>query len=260
MRKINKTIGVLDLNIDNIYLLNALRQRFINDDIIYINELNIENIDELPVEEINKYINNIITYLMAKKIDVLVVASDSIVEYCDELLNSLSVPVVQIVDESIKYINDEYEYKNLGFLANSSMIEANIYQKNFRYNHLYNMNGDALQELIRTHLVKTTESFQEVKNLIIPVFKKDLDIIIPSSINFLMVKTELNEFLKDVDILPIDDIICNSVQKILYKLETLPLKGKGKTYLCYQNQLDTNQLNRLLKIKYKLIDLNKENG
>ena len=59
------------------------------------------------------------------------------------------------------------------------------------------MNGDNLKNLIRNQLVKTTETFQEAKNVIASVYKKDLDLIIPSLINYLMVKTEINEFLKE---------------------------------------------------------------
>lgn len=258
MKPIKKNIGVLDLNIDNIYFLNKLREKFVNDDIYYINDLSIEDIDSMAVDEINKKINDLITYLMSKNIDILVVASDNIVEYCEELLNSLSIPVIQVVNETLNYVNENYEYKNIGFLSTTSMIKANIYQKNLRYNHLYNMPGDSLQQLIRTHLVKTTESFQEVKNIIAPVFKKDLDIVIPSLINYLMVTTEINEFLKEVEVIKIDEILCDIIQKQLYKLQDMPIKGKGKTYICLKDKIDISSLNRILKTKYNLIDINNE--
>lgn len=258
MKSIKKNIGVLDLNIDNIYFLNKLRERFINDDIYYINDLSIEDIDSMEIEEINKKVNDLITYLISKNIDILVIISDNIVEYCEELLNSLSVPVIQIVNETLNYVNENYEYKNIGFLSTTSMIKANIYQKNLRYNHLYNMTGDNLQDLIRNHLVKTTESFQEVKNIIAPVFKKDLDIVLPSLINYLMVTTEINEFLREVEVIKIDEILCDIIQKQLYKSQEMPIKGKGKTYICLNDQIDINVLKRLLNIKYNTIDISNE--
>lgn len=257
MKKINKKIGVLDMNIDSIYFLNALRNKFVNDDIYYINDTEIETFDEMDTKEIHNHVSNNINYLLSKNVDIIVVVSDSIVEYCEDLLQDIKIPVVKIVDETIEYVNNNFEYKKMGFLSTSTMIEANIYQKNFRYNHLFNMNGDKLKTLIRTHLVKTSESFQEVKNVIAPVFKKDLDVIIPSLINYLMVKTEINEFLKDVSIIPVDEILCNKVEGILYNEESLPIKGKGKTYVCLNNdQMDLNQLNRLVKVKYQIININ----
>jgi len=200
-----------------------------------------------------------INYLLSKDVNVIVIVSDSIIEYCEDLISEIKIPIVNIVDECINYVNENYEYKNLGFLATSSIIEANIYQKNFRYNHLYNMYGDNLKQLIRNQLVKTTETFQEAKTVIAPVYKKDLDLIIPSLINYLMVKTEINEFLKDVDIVPIDKVICDKIKDIIYKDQELPIKGKGKTFICLnQENLDLNQLNRLVKVKYQIININDE--
>lgn len=259
MKSIKKTIGVLDMNIDNMYVLNAIRNTFINDDIYYVNDTEVETFDEMDTSDIAKHVSKHINYLLSKNIDILVVVSDSIVEYCEELLNQVEVPVINIINETIEYVNENYEYKNFGFLSTTTMIESNIYQKSFRYNHLYSMNGDKLKFLIRNQLVKTTETFQESKNIIAPVYKKDLDVIIPSLVNFLMVKTEINEFLKDVDIVDVDEVLVNKIQEVLYKDIELPKKGKGKTFICVnQEENDLSQLKRLLKIKYKVLNILEE--
>ena len=252
MKQPNKKIGVLDLNTDNIYVLNSIRNKFINDDIYYVNGLNIDNIDEMDVEELKRSVSKSIEYLLSKNVDVLLVASDSVIEFCEDLITELEVPVINIINETINYVNEQYEYKNIGFLSTNSMIEANIYQKNIRYNHLYTMIGDDLKKLILNQLVKTTESFQETKNVVVSIYKKDVDIIIPSLVNFLTVKTEIFEYIKDAQILPLDEILVNCISNVLYKEEGLPLKGKGKTYLYSQEQFDLASLKRLIKIKYQI--------
>lgn len=256
MKVPNKKIGVLDLNIDNLFILNSLRQKFINDDIYYINDVSIENVDEMDKEELNQIVSKLISSLLEKEIDLLLVVSDSIIEFCEELFNDIKIPVIQIINETIEYVNEQYEHKNVGFLSSNSMIEANIYQKNIRYNHLYNMPGDELRDLIRKQLVKTSESFQEAKNIVAPVYKKELDIIVPSLINYLSVKTEINEFLKDVILIPVDEILVNLVINNLYPNQELPSKGKGMTYICSYVPNDVSAINRILKTKYKVIDLN----
>lgn len=252
-----KNIGILDMNIDSIYLLNAVRNMFKNDDIYYVNDCQLETYEGLEVEDINNYVKKNIEYLLSKNVDVIVVADPTIIEYCEELVNNINVKVVNVVEEGINYINENFEYKNIGFLSNGAIIEANIYQKNFRYNHLYNMNADEMVNLVRTHLVKTTETFQEAKNIIAPVYKKDLDVIIPSHVNLLMIKTELFEFLKDVNIVPIDEIICDKLKQHLYGNNVLPIKAKGKTYLNLKGN-DSIELKRFLKHKYFVVEENKE--
>lgn len=256
MKLPKKTIGVLDLNIDNLYLLNSLRETFKNDDIYYINDTSVENVDEINKDELNEIIAKNLNYLLSKNIEVLLVVSDSIVEFCNELFSELQIPVFNIIDETVNFVNEAYEYKNVGFLSTNSMIEANIYQKNIRYNHLYTMNGDELIKVIRTNLVKTSESFQETKNVIAPVYKKDLDIIVPSICNYLMVKTEIHEYLKDVEIINVIELLVNCVKNTLYKDQELPQKGKGITYLCSNQAIEEKSINRILKDKYKLINTN----
>ena len=119
------------------------------------------------------------------------------------------------------------------------------------------MNADEMVNLVRTHLVKTTETFQEAKNIIAPVYKKDLDVIIPSHVNLLMIKTELFEFLKDVNVVPIDEIICDKLKQHLYGNNGLPIKAKGKTYLNLKGN-DSIELKRFLKHKYFVVEENKE--
>ena len=97
---------------------------------------------------------------------------------------------------------------------------------------------------------------KEAKNIIAPVYKKELDIIVPSLINYLSVKTEINEFLKDVIIIPVDEILVNLVINNLYPNQELPSKGKGMTYICSYVPNDVSAINRILKTKYKVIDLN----
>ena len=84
MKQPNKKIGVLDLNTDNIYVLNSIRNKFINDDIYYVNGLNIDNIDEMDVEELKRSVSKSIEYLLSKNVDVLLVASDSVIEFCED--------------------------------------------------------------------------------------------------------------------------------------------------------------------------------
>ena len=85
MKKINKKIGVLDMNIDNIYSLNKIREIFKSEDIYYINDTEIETFDEMDVKDIHDHVTENINYLLAKEVDVLVVVSDSIIEYCLDL-------------------------------------------------------------------------------------------------------------------------------------------------------------------------------
>lgn len=255
MIKEKKVIGVIDTDMNNIYILNELYNTFKNAEILYFNTNSKEKYEGLDEEALVEDVNSSIDFLIKNHIDILVVSSDTIIEYCMPQLEELKIPYVLITAEAINYINEKYEYKNLGFMACTSVIEANMYQKNFRYNHLYNMTSDSLTETIKKYKVKTSESFQETKMVVGPVAKKGLDIIIPSSINYLMLKTEIFEFLKEVDILPIDTVICEKVNTLLYN-NLLPIKGKTNVTILEKEDKDKKEFEKYLKINYRVININ----
>ncbi len=255
MEKNRKKIGVIDANNENIYLLNALNNAFKNCDILYFNIDTVEKYEGLDNETLVKDTKDAIEYLVSKNIDFLVFASDTIIEYYSDELEQLKVKYILITDCTINYINENYEYKNFGFMACTSVIEANLYQKYFRYNHLYNMTSDSLTETIKNFKVKTSESFQETRLVVAPVAKKGLDIIIPSSVNYLMLKTEINEFLKEVDILPIDEVICNNISTQLFN-NLLPVKGKTRVFILTKEIIAKDTFAKYMKCSYKMFNIN----
>ena len=95
--------------------------------------------------------------------------------------------------------NSKYEYKSIAFIANDGMVEANIYQKAFKYNHLYNVKGNNLIEIANAKLMKTKESFNAVRDCASFLQKRDLEIIVTPEINVLLLYTEFGEYFKDVD-------------------------------------------------------------
>ncbi len=254
MEKEKKVIGVIDADNNNIYVLNTLYNTFKNCEILYYNTNTVEKYEGLDEETFVSDVKNSIDFLINNKVDILVVASDTIIEYCMPVIEEIKIPYILITEETINYINEKYEYKNLGFLACTSVIEANMYQKNFRYNHLYNMTSDSLTETLKNYKVKTSESFQETKMVVGPVSKKGLDIIIPSSINYLMLKTEIFEFLKEVDLLPIDEVIAEKVNTMLYN-NLPPIKGKTNVTIIETIDKDKKEFDKYLQCDYRVVNI-----
>ena len=99
MKKVVKKIGVLDMNIDNIYLLNKLREVFKSDDIYYINDTEIETFDEMDVKDIHAHVSSNINYLLSKEVDVIVVSA---IYYFEDILekigNKVKCPIVSLKD------------------------------------------------------------------------------------------------------------------------------------------------------------------
>ena len=254
--KNQNAVVVLDLGYNALYALNAIKQELKDETIIYLNDLNKETYDVVREDEIfdlNAVLENI-KELIARAIKynpkLIIVANDSIIEYGKDLLDAINVEKVYITDVIIEEINKNYEYKNMAFFASQGIIEANLYQHNFHYTRLYNLNADNITDALKNFKMKTSDSFNQVKNALLPLYKKDVDVIIPTYSNILLFSTEILEYVKDqnkdVVILNIDELLAKSARNSLGN-STKASKKKKNTLFIVKNREELNKNKKELK-------------
>ena len=99
--------------------------------------------------------------------------------------------------------------------------------------------------------MKTSDSFNQVKVVLAPLYKKDVDIIIPSLPNTLLFQTELFEYIKDYNpdcqILNIDELLAKKVSSVSNNNDT---KDKKCVYIVSKNKQE-NESSKDFKIKEK---------
>ena len=137
-------IGIIDINVDGLYILNTLCNEFKNEDFLYINDLKNDPYEGKEPEVILNYVKKNVEKLLSQNIKLLIVINDSIIEYCSDYLSTLNIPIINIQKVIIDYVNKNFEQKNLILCAKDYILKANLYQKNFNYNHIYNIPSDNL--------------------------------------------------------------------------------------------------------------------
>lgn len=243
-------IGIIDMNNDNISILDYLRKELKYENLIYINDLKQYQYEGLTPEAIIDRVKRNIDILISLECKLLVVISSTIIEYCQSYLKKLPIPVISIVDTIIDFVNEKYEHKNMAFLASQNIIEASLYQKRFKYNHLYNLPSDSLDDVIINKQMKTSVSFNLTKEVFKSVQKKDIDIIIPTTANMMLLKTEINEYMPFINIVNIPEIICDEIKEVAN--DNLYHKRKGKTYIYINVPKKESNFQHLLTSKYKI--------
>ncbi len=275
--KDNRNIVVLDMGINGLSVLNLLKKELSEETIVYLNDLEVDNYEGKEISEIEYKIKVLIERLKKYNPKLLIIVNDTLIEYGKELFEELDVKKVYIVDEIIDYVNEFYELKNMAFFAPQGIIESNMYQKNFKYTRLYNLNADNMMNSLNNALMKTSTSFNEMKLALLPVYKKELDVIIPTLPNLLLFQTEIYEYVKakDIDIIPLDKIIVNKAKKVLNEVEfeasekvkgivlkqvNLVLKNTDelklnlfKKYVIKKNSYLEKKLNKILSINYQIV-------
>lgn len=250
---IKTPIGIIDMGIDNISILNYLSNAFKFERFIYINDLEVPEYEYIPEENILKRVEANVEVLIKNNAKLIVVVSNTIMEYCRDYFEEVPIPVVNIVDSIIDYVNKNYEHRNMAFIATENIMTANIYQKNFKYNHLYNLVSDNLEKFLHTNRVKTSESFKLARELLRTVLKKDLNLIIPTSINMMLIKTEISEYLPNVNFLDLNELLEGKIRAGLLAIENFENRKKGSIEVVVNVDKKNVNFDNLLKVKYKLI-------
>lgn len=251
-----EAIGILDSGVEGFSVLKTLSEKFRYEKFIYINDLKNYSYFNMPEADALDAIKANIEILRQANIKLLIVTSDVIVELAKDYLDKLDIPVFDIVGILIDYINENYEQKNIALFAKTEILEANLYQKNFKYNRLYNIPSEELESLITNKGLKTSQSFIKTKETVKQLKGKGVDVIITSSPYLINLKTEIEEFISFSEITNFGEIIS---YKIHNEFMDLYIKGRGKTYV-YSNieKAKFQYLTSWSDLKYKYIDLDKK--
>jgi len=254
---IKEAIGILDSGVEGFNILGNLVNKFKHENFIYINDLKHYPYSNLTETEALDLIKDNVERLLKQNIKLLIVTSDIIMDIAYDYFDTLSILVLDIVSLYIDYINENYEQKNIALFARGEVLEANLYQKNFKYNRLYNIPSDELEKFIMNKGLKTSQSFMKTEETFKQLKGKGLDVIIASSPYLILLKTEIEEYLKFDEITDFGMIVQN---KIYNEFMDLNIKGKGEvTVLGNVEKSKFKYLTSWNAVKYKYFDLDKKN-
>ena len=237
-------IGILDAGMEGLSIFNKLVLNFPYNKFIYVNDMENYPYEGKNPEDIKSLTSELINTLYKQEVDIIIVLSNSIIEYCDELLSNIKIPIIKINDLIINYVNKNYEYKNIALLAKLYILKAStIYQKNFHYNHLYNVQSDELDELVLNKEVKTGKSFGVCQRVLKNAIGKDVDLVVyvDSFISTLLI--EIKEYIPNTSYIDLYNIIIDYYKENL--LDKYPFAIKGKEASLVISNMEKDEFKKL---------------
>ena len=223
-----KPIVILDEGFQGINIFKGLSEIYKNEDFVYVNDYLNYPYEGKEEEVINKYVKEKIEFIKMLNVKALIIVNSAIIEYCDNYLQNLKLPLVRIDEAIISYIASEYEQKNIALVAPESIIKANIYQKNFKYNHLYAIFSDELEKVVMDKKVKTALSFSKMREAVKFILNKEVDIFLMVDSIIENLYTEIHEYINTGKMSSMTEVIDLSLK---HKNICNNTKGRGKRYI-----------------------------
>ena len=251
MKKVS--IGILDGGYEGINIFSNLCKMYPNESYIYINDIKNYPYEGKETEVILDHVKKSVDTLLSYEVSSIICVSASIHEYCREYLETLDVKYVSIVDSIIDYVNVNFDQKNIGLIGKGYILSANMFQKNFRYNHLYSAASDDLEKLIFDKKTKTAFSFQKVRESLHSIINKQIDVLVIIDSFLDNLNIEIKEYINAGTILNVEKILMDNL--IDLGLETYS-SGKGKKIiLSHLTKKDFKEKTYWINSNYKYIDL-----
>ena len=217
---LKKPIGILDMGLEGVFILETLTKNFPNESFVYTNDLEYYPYDSYKKEEILNFVNEKIQFLNTFDPKMIFIVSDTIFELCYEDFKERE-ELVFLAPHIIQYVNAKYSYKSMLLLARKSIIEANLYQKFLKHSQLTSLASDEIESTLNNGNVKTSKTFKEVEKIMHLVQKKEIDLIIPSAPFLFALKTEFLEYFPNA-------ILLDTAEALFENITITPTSNKRK--------------------------------
>ena len=236
--KNKKLIGILDGGFEGINIFSRLVKDYPYERFIYLNDPDNYPYEGKEEKEILNCIKKNTEALLNLGVELILVVNNSVIEYGSEYFASLDKKILKFSDFVIDYVNEGYEHKNVGLLAKEYIIKANIYQKNIKYNHLYSIPSDTLDEIIINKEVKTAKSFRAVNEAFQNAKGKDYNILIVSDSYLNNLRIEFSEYVRCDEIMDLSTVVSKRMKEHLENIGRIKKKGIVLTKLTKKEFLE----------------------
>ncbi|RPA60110.1 glutamate racemase [Aerococcus agrisoli] len=129
----NRPIGFLDSGVGGLTVVKEAMRQLPNESIIYIGDNARCPYGPRSVEEISKFTNQMVDFLLTKDIKLLVIACNTATAVClDEIKARVEIPVIGVIQPGARAANKYTENGKIGVLGTEGTIKSGMYVKTLR--------------------------------------------------------------------------------------------------------------------------------
>lgn len=231
-----KKIGIFDSGIGGLTILFALKNKYPNNEYLYVADQKYNPYGEKTQEQLLMYASRIVTFLIDEKCDEIIIACNTI---CATVLNQLrnkypKIKFVDVITPLLAKVNTN-EYTNVLVLATQATQKTAVYQNGIKQQNtvlatskfvpnIEKMDNKAIQQVIEEYLVD---------------YRNKIDLIVLGCTHYPLIKQAISAYMN----VPIFDAIDVMIEKMDYLNQ-----GLGNGNIMIYTSGDTEKL--AYQIKY----------
>ena len=214
----NSAIGIFDSGIGGLTVAHALKEQMPNESIIYFGDTKHLPYGEKSKESIINFSNAISKFLVKKNCKAIVIACNSASSVAFENVkeNFKSIPVFNVIDPIVKYVNNNYIECKIGVIGTKTTIQSDVYK-----NKIISQNNKQKVVSLATPLLAPMieEGFinQEISKKIIENYLKNhnlknINSLILACTHYPLIQEEINDFYQNkVNVIDSANIVAKDI-------------------------------------------------
>lgn len=230
-------IGVFDSGIGGLTILKSLTNKFPNNEYIYFGDNYNLPYGEKTKEELFVLADNIIKFLINKKVDILVMACGTLSSNVYEnIKNNYKKPIIDIINPTINYFKNN-NIKNVLLLATPMTIKSGVFKKRLEEIgiNVYDVScpkfvpiiEDKIKEDINIYVEKYLKDYKDI----------EIDVVVPGCTHYPIIEKEITKYINR-PFVNIGDILT----------DTLDIKDSKNEITLYFSEIDDNIKSNVNKI------------
>lgn len=168
-------VGVFDSGVGGLTVLKELIKYMPENEYVYVGDTLNMPYGNKSKEELLEYSCRIVDYLIAQKVDLIVIACGTLCSTVyEELISKYDIKIINIINETAKYINDN-NIDNVLVLATHNTISSNVFPKLLNCSNLYLQACPKLASLIEK---QDDEMYNYIDEMINDFKKQRIDLLV----------------------------------------------------------------------------------
>ena len=232
-------IGVFDSGLGGLTVVKSLREQFPNESIVYLGDTARVPYGNKSRTTVQKYSFEIAEFLLEKKVKAIVVACNTATALAlDELENSLSVPVLGVIQPGVKAAGVKTKKNKIGVIGTIATIQSCTYEKQLK---LVNQEHNVISQACPLLVPLAEDGWMKekiVKDILTyyldPLIKKDIDTLILGCTHYPVFSSLMGDILgADVTLIDTPVEVANVLFDLLKKENLLTKKNSPGRLDCF---------------------------
>ena len=222
-------IGIFDSGIGGLTVLKAIRERYPLTDIIYLGDTARVPYGTRSRETVIRYSLECADFLLARDIDILVIACNTASSYAiDELSSHSPVPVVGVVkpgvEEALRHTSGR-----VGVIGTRGTIASGSYQRLLRESGVYTVARPCplFVPLVEEGLTDGPIALEVAKLYLTEMKESGIDTLILGCTHYPLLKKVISQVLESTAIIDSSEAVARSISEIVRD------EGKGELHLFF---------------------------